>query len=311
MENADRVTVVNEEIDLIQLIQVLIGGKWIILSITTIASILVVIYSLSLPNIYKSEALLSPVTSQKGLAGAVQNFSGLASLAGINLPSEGADSNAGKALEKVGSLSFFQEQILPNIFVPDLLAVESWSRGENLINYDNEIYDSETGSWTREVVAYQNPEPSVQESFRAFGEHIGINKDLKTGFIKLSVKHQSPYVAQTWARLIVSKINAFYKEKDKEEAEASVRYLNTQIAQTSYAEIREVISQLLQQQTQKLTLIEANDYYVFEYIDPPAVMERKAEPMRAMICIIGAILGGLLGCIIVLFRHYRPFASSD
>jgi len=254
---------------------------------------------------------LSTVTSKKGLAGAVQNFSGLASLAGINLPSEGTDSNAGKALEKVSSLSFFQEQILPNIFVPDLLAVESWSRGENLINYDNEIYDSVTGSWTRDVEPYQSPEPSVQESFRAFGEHIGISKDLKTGFIKLSVKHQSPYVAQAWAELIILKINAFYKDKDKEEAEASVRYLNTQIAQTSYAEIREVISQLLQQQTQKLTLIEANDYYVFEYIDPPAVMERKAEPMRAMICIIGAILGGLLGCIIVLFRHYRPFASAE
>ncbi len=311
MKNTDQAKSVNEEIDLIQLIKVLMSGKWIILSITTIASILVVIYSLSLPNIYKSEALLSPVTSQKGLAGAVQNFSGLASLAGINLPSEGTDSNAGKALEKVSSLSFFQEQILPNIFVPDLLAVESWSRGENLINYDNEIYDSVTGSWTRDVEPYQSPEPSVQESFRAFGEHIGISKDLKTGFIKLSVKHQSPYVAQAWAELIILKINAFYKDKDKEEAEASVRYLNTQIAQTSYAEIREVISQLLQQQTQKLTLIEANDYYVFEYIDPPAVMERKAEPMRAMICIIGAILGGLLGCIIVLFRHYRPFASAE
>jgi len=311
MKNTDQAKSVNEEIDLIQLIKVLMSGKWMILSITTIASILVVIYSLSLPNIYKSEALLSPVTSQKGLAGAVQNFSGLASLAGINLPSEGTDSNAGKALEKVSSLSFFQEQILPNIFVPDLLAVESWSRGENLINYDNEIYDSVTGSWTRDVEPYQSPEPSVQESFRAFGEHIGISKDLKTGFIKLSVKHQSPYVAQAWAELIILKINAFYKDKDKEEAEASVRYLNTQIAQTSYAEIREVISQLLQQQTQKLTLIEANDYYVFEYIDPPAVMERKAEPMRAMICIIGAILGGLFGCIIVLFRHYRPFASSD
>ncbi len=311
MENTDQEKSVNEEIDLIQLIKVLMSGKWIILSITTIASILVVIYSLSLPNIYKSEALLSPVTSQKGLAGAVQNFSGLASLAGINLPSEGTDSNAGKALEKVSSLSFFQEQILPNIFVPDLLAVESWSRGENLINYDNEIYDSVTGSRTRDVEPYQSPEPSVQESFRAFGEHIGISKDLKTGFIKLSVKHQSPFVAQAWAELIILKINAFYKDKDKEEAEASVRYLNTQIAQTSYAEIREVISQLLQQQTQKLTLIEANDYYVFEYIDPPAVMERKAEPMRAMICIIGAILGGLLGCIIVLFRHYRPFASAE
>ena len=311
MENADQVTSVHEEIDLMQLIRVLMGGKWIILFITSIASIIAVIISLSLPNIYKSEALLSPVASQKGLAGAVQNLSGLASLAGINLPSEGTDSNAGKALEKVGSLSFFQEKILPNIFLPDLHAVESWSRGENLINYDNEIYDSVTGSWTRDVEPYQSPEPSVQESFRAFGEHIDINQNIKTGFVTLSVKHQSPVVAQAWAELIVTKINAFYKLKDKAEAEASVRYLNAQIAQTGYAEIREVISQLLQQQTQKLTLIEANDYYVFEYIAPPAVMERKSEPMRAIICIIGAILGGMLGCIVVLFRYYRPNTYSD
>ena len=55
---------------------------------------------------------------------------------------------------------------------------------------------------------------------------------------------------------------------------------------------------------QQLTLIEASDFYVFEYIDPPAVMENKSEPSRAAICIIGAILGGLLGCLIAVVRYY-------
>ena len=45
------------------------------------------------------------------------------------------------------------------------------------------------------------------------------------------------------------------------------------------------MAELQQQEIQKLTLMEASEFYVFEYIDPPAVMEKKSEPSRAMICI--------------------------
>ena len=82
-------------------------------------------------------------------------------------------------------------------------------------------------------------------------------------------------------------------------------YLNIQMAQTSFAEIKLVIAQLLQQKMQQLALVEANNFYVFDYIDPPAVMEQKSEPGRALICIIGAFLGAFLSIIIVLFRHLR------
>ncbi len=76
------------------------------------------------------------------------------------------------------------------------------------------------------------------------------------------------------------------------------------MAQTSFAEIKFVIAQLLQQKMQQLTLIEASEFYVFDYIDPPAAMEDKSEPSRAAICIIGAIIGGLMGCLIVVIRFY-------
>jgi LPS O-antigen subunit length determinant protein (WzzB/FepE family) len=33
-------------------------------------------------------------------------------------------------------------------------------------------------------------------------------------------------------------------------------------------------------------------------------MENKSEPSRAAICIIGAILGGLFGCLIAVVRYY-------
>ena len=126
----------------------------------------------------------------------------------------------------------------------------------------------------------------------------------KNGFISILVNHQSPYVAKVWVELIVDQLNYFYRSKDRLEAEAAVDYLNIQIAKTSFTEIKQVIAQLLQQKTQQLTLIEVNEFYVFDYIDPPSVMEEKAEPSRAIICILGALLGGIIGVIVVLINFF-------
>ena len=44
------------------------------------------------------------------------------------------------ALEKVVSLSFFETNILPNIFLPDLMALKSWNYDSNSLIYDARIY---------------------------------------------------------------------------------------------------------------------------------------------------------------------------
>ena len=80
--------------------------------------------------------------------------------------------------------------------------------------------------------------------------------------------------------------------------------MNAQIAQTNFKEVKEVIAQLLQQKTQQLSIIEVSDFYVFEYIDPPAVMEEKYEPKRLLMLIIGTLLGLAFGLITSLIRHY-------
>ena len=103
----------------------------------------------------------------------------------------------------------------------------------------------------------------------------------------------------------IEKIIKKNKENDKEIAEKSSQYLNNEMSKANYVEIKEVIAKLVQQETQKLALLEANDFYVFEYIDPPAVMEIKSEPQRSIICILGALIGGLIGTFIVLFRFFK------
>ena len=295
----------DDEIDLRELFNVLWEGKWIIVSLTSFISIIVLIYSLLLPNIYEAKAMLVPVNSSSGIAGTLGSYSGLAGIAGISLPSVGDEGNSAKAIEKIRSLSFFENNILPNINLPDLMAVKSWNPKTNILNFDDSIYDTSSNKWVRDYSYPQQQIPSPQESFEVYTtSHLSLSEDKKSGFISLSIKHQSPYIAKQWVELIVNEINSFYRQKDKIESEKAASYLNQQISLTSLSEIKEALAQLLQEETKKLTLIEANQYYVFDYIDPPAVMEEESEPKRALICILAALLGRMLSLLIVLIRFY-------
>lgn len=297
-------------IDLRALFDVLFQGKWIIVSVTTFILIIGVIYSLLLPNIYESKALVVPINKSSSISGSLGRYSSLAGLAGISLPSSSGDGNSVKAIEKITSLSFFENNLMKNIFLPDLMALKSWNQETNSLVYDQNIYKENSNTWVRDYSYPQKQIPSAQESFKVFiDDHISLSEDKNTGFISISIKHQSPFVAKQWAELVINEVNYFYRQKDKSSSEKSADYLNKQILMTNLSEIKQVISELLQEETQKLALIEANQYYVFDYIDPPMAMEKASEPNRVSICILSAFLGLILSIALVFIKHY--FEEKD
>jgi hypothetical protein len=287
----------DDEIDIKELFYVLLEGKWIIIFVTTFISIIGVIFSLLLPDIYESKALLVPVNSSNSISSSLQSYGSLAGLAGINLsPNGGGVGNSVKATKKITSLSFFENNILPNIYLPDLMAVKSWDSATNTMEYDESIYNTNSNTWVINR--------SAQESFSEFKKKLILSQDKASGFSILSIKHQSPFIAKQWVELIVDEVNSFYRQKDRLESEKAANYLNMQISITGLTEIKQVLAELLQEETKKLTLIEANRFYVFDYIDPPAVMEKKSAPGRAIICIISSLIGAMLSILLVLIRRY-------
>tara|TARA_B100001093_G_scaffold518987_1_gene605890 strand:+ start:999 stop:1958 length:960 start_codon:yes stop_codon:yes gene_type:complete len=301
----------DDEIDLKELFFILVQGKRIVACVTAFLVIIGIIYSLSLPNIYQSEALLAPVDESTSLiGGASSQYSGLAGLAGINLPTGETGSNSKKAIELMSSLNFFEKYLMPKIFLPDLMAIESWDNKNNKIIYDDSIFQKDSNTWVRDFSYPQKLIPSAQESFEVFkGDHLNILEE-KTGYVALSVRHQSPLIAKQWAQIIFEEVNFFYRQKDKESSEKAVIYLNKQIANTSLSEIRQVTASLLEKEIQKLTLVEANKDYVFEYVYPPSVMEKKIMPNRFIIVFLFVLLGVFLGTIIVIFRHYLSLSTK-
>ena len=277
----------DNELDLLNFYFILAKGKKIIIYVSIFLFVIGIILSLMLPNIYRSEALLAPVDESSSLfSSALSQYGGIASLAGISLQDQDVGGNSKQAIELMNSLSFFENYMMKKIFLPDLMAVKSWDHKKNKIIYDDNIFQENSNTWVRNFSYPKTLIPSPQESYEVFkNDHFNIIEDLKTGYIRLSIQHRSPSIAKEWVGLIFEDVNEHFRQKDRINSEKAVAYLNDQMAKTSLSEIRQVTASILQKEIQKLTLIEANKDYVFEYIYPPSIMEEKSAPNRSFIII--------------------------
>ena len=270
---------------------------------TSIFALGSVIYSLNLPNIYTSQALLAPAAEDQSLSSKLGGISGLASLAGVGLPSGNA-SKTDEAMERIKSFEFFSNYFLPNIKLEQLLAVKKWNPDLNSLIYEEELFNSSTGKWTNKNQSSEQNIPSDQKAYKRYRQMLGMNVDDTSGFVTISISHMSPFVAKDWLDLIIYYINESMREIDKKDAQNAIDYLNESSKYTSVSSLREVMNILLESKMQTLMLASSNKAYVFKIIDSPIVPEVKSSPSRSLICIFGTILGGFLSIIIVFIRHY-------
>jgi len=144
----------------------------------------------------------------------------------------------------------------------------------------------------------------MQEAYRVFSKMIAVNSAKDTGMVTISIEHVSPTIAKQWVTWLIQDINKVMKERDVTEAQRSTEFLNRQIALTNVADIKTVLYKLIEEQAKTIMFAEVRDEYVFKTIDPAIAPEEKAKPKRVLICILGLILGGMLGFILVLIRHF-------
>lgn len=296
----------NDEIDLRELFAVIWQGKWLIIAVTAVFTIGAVIFAINQPNIYKSEALLTPADTEQGggLAALAGQFGGLASMAGINLGGGGGVDKTQMAIEVMKSRQFISDFIQKHSILPDLMAAKTWDMASNTINYDDELYNVSDKKWLRIVDAPFKAKPSMQEAYKEFSKIFAVNSAKDTGMVTVYIEHLSPQVAQQWVNWLVADINTEMKQRDVAEAEKSIEFLKTQIQQTNIADIRSVLYKLIEEQAKTIMFAEVRDEYVFKTIDPALIPEEKAKPKRALICLLGLILGGILSVMLVLIRSF-------
>lgn len=292
-----------DEIDLRELFLVLWAGKVKIIAITAVFAVASLIYAFSTPNQYEATALLAPSQSDSvGLSGALGQLGGLASLAGVSIGA-GESSESQVAQEIMRSWSFIESFIEDNDLAVKVFAAEGWNKELNELEIDQDIYDAETKTWLYENDFDVVGPPSSWELFESFSERLLVSEDKKTGLVSVSIEYYSPLLAKQWLDLYISAINAHMQKRQVVKVSRNIEYLEAQIEKTVIAEMQEVFYSIVEEQTKSKMLAEASPDYAFTTVSPSMVPEEKSQPMRALIFILGTMLGCMLSVLLVMLMH--------
>lgn len=94
------------------------------------------------------------------------------------------------------------------------------------------------------------------------------------------------------------------QERQIDKVSRNIEYLENQIEKTPIAEMQEVFYTIIEEQIKSKMLAEASPDYAFSAVSPSMVPEEKSQPKRALICILGTLLGAMLSVLWVLVAHY-------
>ena len=302
----------DDEIDLKELFGVLWAGKVLIVAITAVFAIGSVLVALWLPNQYKATAVLAPAQSESGgLSSALGQLGGLASLAGVSIGA-GESSESQIAQEIMKSWGFIESFIVDNNLEVEVYAAEGLSKSSGELKIDYDVYDIDAQEWLLEddETGELRP-PTSWELFERFGEMLSVSQDKQSGLVSVSIEYYSPVIAKEWLDLYIDAINKHMQARQVAKVSSNISYLEAQIAKTSIAEMREVFYTIIEEQTKNKMVAEASPDYAFVAVSPSMVPEEKSKPSRALICVLGTLLGGMLGVVIVLIRHYARSEAAD
>jgi hypothetical protein len=283
-----------EDIDLMALFKAVWVGKMKIIFVTIIAALLSVFYALSLPNIYKSEVLLTTVGTASVGGSGLGGLSGLAGLAGVSLGAKGVDDKT-LGLATLKSRLFLTEFITRRDILVPLMALESWDDGKAKIN--DKVYDLEKRTW-------RVKKPGLQDAYRVFASKLSSSIDPNSGLIKVAISSKSPVLAQQWITWLVEDLNNSMRDWEINEAKRSVFFLEKKLEDTVSVDMRTMFFRLIQKQTETIMLANVKEDYLFRVVDPAIIPEIKSSPNRAVICILGTLFGGFISVLFVLLTYF-------
>jgi uncharacterized protein involved in exopolysaccharide biosynthesis len=279
-----------DEIDLLELIRTLLQAWKTIVGITIVCVGLAVAYALYAPEVFKAETLLAPAEDEEsGASSILSQFGGLASMAGVSIPS---DSNIERVLATLETRIFLKKFVEEKNLLPVIF---------------EDFWDAASNSWKLHV----GQEAFIPEDgISAIRGAVDVDLD-KSGLITLSITWKDPAVAAEWANDLVKQLNEQLREKAIADSQKRVGYLEQELAKTTLQDMRAVLYNLLESEKQKAMLANVNEDFALEVIDPAVAPETREKPKRKLIVALGGVCGGFLGIFAVFFAQFLKKLKSS
>jgi uncharacterized protein involved in exopolysaccharide biosynthesis len=293
-----------DESNLLDLFIVLFRHKVMILSVVFLTGIAAVVISLLMPNIYRSEATITPTTQEK--SGGLSALSSLGGFGGFGAMIAGEVGIGG-----TGSLDQFEVVLKSRDLTNTII------RDHNLlpIIFDKS-WDAKTGSWKvanpslfQKAAAvleriFGTTTPTLQEAYKPVQEMLGKTPNKKQNVMRLSFEAKDPEMARTILDYYIVGLSEFLRRQTLEDAAAQQVHLSQQLSKTTDPLLKNRLYELIAKQIEKETLAKVQRYYSFNVIDPAFVPEKKFKPKRTQICIISVVVAFFIAIFLAFFLEY-------
>lgn len=267
------------------LLRILWHKRWWVVGTTLVTAAAFLVAAFVLTPVYRSTALLMPVTSERsgagGLGSALGQLGGLAALAGVKVGANDTELEEAMAVFKSRDFSgrFIEEfKLRPKFFA------KRW--------------DSVNQRWLAD-----KREPTAAEAYEYFDKKVRtLTRDTKTGMVTLKIEWHDRAEAAAWANELVSRLNLEMRRRATEKATASLKYLQAELVKTEDLGTRAAIYRLVELQVKQIMLANVTQEYVFQIVDKALVSDedKYVRPRKGVMLAIGLFLGLALGVLLAL-----------
>jgi len=299
----DQSVVNDDEIDLKELFFSLWRGKVTIMFFCTLALIFGSVHLHRANRQYFVEAIYKPVV-EDAKAPNLGGFGGLASLAGISLPSSSsADFTAFQALltsEEVSDTLVADEELMRLLFTSEWNEdSQSYSqpRTSNIGTVKAILKKILTGDHTKDYMP-----PNSRRVSEILKNLVAISVDKQTGYLKLVAETDNPELRINIIQRIVSITDELLKTRYVSSAEETLAFYQEKINLARSRELREALAKLMAQENQKLMLAARGKSFVVELLMRPTTSLQPTSPKSSLILTLSIILGAFFGTAWVLIR---------
>lgn len=288
-----------DEIDLRELWQTVKNGKKMILLFVVVIVSFTVIFTLKMPNSYKSEMILIS-TEKNSKLGALGGLGGLAAMAGISMG--GASMTPDVAFNALlNNYSFMREFIIKNKVLehyedPDIDQTYIFALGYR------GLYDL----FKSKKVKKKDKEARIFNLIKKVTKNFSISSDKKTSLVTVSYTD----LDRTYPPVI---INAFLKDASKylvdnslENINKRLSYFEQELKKADSVEIRQSVSGTISKILEQKVAMKSKQYYECDPLTTPSIAyeKDKLKPKRGLIIVVSFIISIILGVFFVFFINF-------
>jgi LPS O-antigen subunit length determinant protein (WzzB/FepE family) len=310
-ESTERIAVMEDEIDLRELAATVGKHKKKLIAFTIVIVVGSILWTLSKPNVYSSQAILVPQEQSK-----TANLGGLSALAGM----AGVDIGGGEMSADKAYQIYLNDYVWMRKFLVETKLFGKINDPKRVNNYRfaRNIDTFYRFSNNRDLVLLNELNDAEKEkllfaTYKKVQASLSISTDKLTSAITLSYSDPDAELAKEVVESFLGYASSSLRQNELLDMEKKISYYEQELSKTSDLALKTQLSQLMSALIQKKVLAQSSEYYNVKVVTPPSVsyVDDKIGPKRGLIVMVSLVTSLILGIFGIFFLEFITKKSEE